>query len=172
MGKRPRRDSDSSSDLEATNSDVMRSMSPPTSEGSVHPEKYAQVDHATQANEPMRCFLPPHKPLSFSSYEEYDVHYQQTHVNRCLECRKNFPSNHYLNVHIAENHDPLNEARRARGEKTVCYLKIVNLCCSSAFFSSMLTSAWIVRLLRGGLRALLFHTTETSLACHRQASIS
>jgi len=26
---------------------------------------------------------------------------------------------HFLTLHIAENHDPLNEAKKARGEKTV-----------------------------------------------------
>lgn len=68
----------------------------------------------------MQCHLPPHPHgLSFPSYEAYEVHYQQNHVHRCTECHKNFPSDHYLNLHIAENHDPLNDARREKGDKTV-----------------------------------------------------
>jgi hypothetical protein len=71
-------------------------------------------------NPVMQCHLPPHPHgLSFPSYEAYEVHYQQNHVHRCTECHKNFPSDHYLNLHIAENHDPLNDARREKGDKTV-----------------------------------------------------
>lgn len=68
----------------------------------------------------MKCTLPPHREvISFSTYDEYNVHYAQTHVNRCVECGKNFPIDRFLALHIEENHDPLIEARRARGEKTV-----------------------------------------------------
>jgi hypothetical protein len=67
----------------------------------------------------MRCSLPPHQPLSFDSFEAYDVHYQKTHMNRCSECQKNFPDEHFLYLHIAENHDPINAAKRDNGEKTV-----------------------------------------------------
>jgi hypothetical protein len=68
----------------------------------------------------MRCSLPPHRQtLLFASYEEYEVHYNKIHVNRCMECRKNFPTEHFLNIHIEENHDALIGVRRERGEKTV-----------------------------------------------------
>jgi hypothetical protein len=68
----------------------------------------------------MRCSLPPHRQtLSFSSYEEYETHYNKSHVHRCLECRKNFPTEHFLNLHIEENHDALVSVRKERGEKTV-----------------------------------------------------
>jgi hypothetical protein len=75
----------------------------------------------------MKCSLPPHGPLTFASFEEYDVHYQKTHMNRCSECTKNFPDEHFLHLHIAENHDPISAAKRDQGEKTVgnssCLLK-------------------------------------------------
>lgn len=71
----------------------------------------------------MRCALPPHRDttLSFTSYEDYEVHYQQAHVNRCSTCAKNFPTGRFLDLHIEENHDSLVAARRGRGEKTVCF---------------------------------------------------
>ena len=70
--------------------------------------------------EVMHCALPPHREtLAFASYEDYEVHYQQAHVNRCSLCSKNFPTAHFLNLHIEENHDSLVVAMRARGEKTV-----------------------------------------------------
>lgn len=67
----------------------------------------------------MRCFLPPHPPLTFSTYDDYNVHYNKSHVNRCAECQRNLPSDHFLDLHIAENHDSLVAARKAREEKTV-----------------------------------------------------
>lgn len=68
----------------------------------------------------MRCSLPPHRePLAFQTYDEYEVHYNKAHTNRCLECRKNFPTEHLLNVHIEECHDPLVVLKRERGEHTV-----------------------------------------------------
>ncbi|KAF2194853.1 hypothetical protein K469DRAFT_734504 [Zopfia rhizophila CBS 207.26] len=80
----------------------------------------------------MKCSLPPHQPLSFPSFEDYDVHYQKNHVNRCSECGKNFPDEHFLHLHIAENHDPINEAKRARGEKTyACLLADCDRMCST-----------------------------------------
>lgn len=73
-----------------------------------------------QQLEVMRCSLPPHRQtLSFSSFEEYEVHYNKIHVNRCSECRKNFPTTYFLDLHISENHDPLVEVLKERGERTV-----------------------------------------------------
>jgi hypothetical protein len=112
-------------------------------------DSYSQQDEGTQRSEPldeerptaklpqldcavhdqdddtpiMRCSLPPHKEaIAFRSYQEYESHYTMFHTNRCLECRKNFPSEHLLGVHIEECHDPLVRVRRDRGEHTVsCY---------------------------------------------------
>lgn len=68
----------------------------------------------------MKCTLPPHKePLTFKSYGEYESHYNKFHTNRCLECRKNFPSDHFLGLHIEECHDPLVVVKRDKGEHTV-----------------------------------------------------
>lgn len=72
------------------------------------------------------CSLPPHQPHEFATYIEHETHYRKFHTNRCHECQKNFPSDHYLDLHIAENHDPLNDAKRDKGEKT--YGCFVNGC--------------------------------------------
>jgi len=73
----------------------------------------------------MRCSLPPHKEgLPFRSYEEFEAHYNKSHVNRCVECRKNFPSEHLLGVHIEECHDALAAVQRERGEHTYsCFVE-------------------------------------------------
>ncbi|KAI1854790.1 hypothetical protein JX265_002429 [Neoarthrinium moseri] len=73
----------------------------------------------------MRCSLPGHKePLSFRSYAEYEAHYNKAHTNRCNECRKNFPSEHILNVHIEECHDAFAAVLREKGEHTYsCFVE-------------------------------------------------
>ncbi|OJJ87175.1 uncharacterized protein ASPGLDRAFT_23213 [Aspergillus glaucus CBS 516.65] len=90
-------------------------------------------DTTNSAVEVMRCSLPPHmEALSFASYVDYEVHYRQTHVNRCVECGKNFPTDLFLNLHIEENHDSLMVARRERGEKTYgCFIEGCERKCST-----------------------------------------
>jgi hypothetical protein len=70
--------------------------------------------------------------MSFATFEEYEVHYNKTHVNRCIECRKNFPTPHFLNLHQEENHDPLVEVLRERGERTyACFVETCERKCST-----------------------------------------
>ena len=89
-----------------------------------HVTKITGIDTSTVEDEEdpvaMRCTLPPHREvLTFRSYDEYESHYIKSHTNRCLECRKNFPTEHLLSVHIEEFHDPLVVVKREKGEHTV-----------------------------------------------------
>ena len=87
-----------------------------------HWMKYMQMSDAITLGKKtiMKCSLPPHTAsLSFSTFEEFEIHYAKAHAHRCPECRKNFPTEHFLGLHIEENHDPLADAKRAKGEKTV-----------------------------------------------------
>ncbi|KAL6707529.1 hypothetical protein ACN47E_004099 [Coniothyrium glycines] len=80
----------------------------------------------------MRCSLPPHQPLVFASFDEYDVHYQKAHTNRCSACQKNFPDEHFLNLHIAELHDPISASLRDKGDKTyACLVPDCDRLCST-----------------------------------------
>lgn len=85
--------------------------------------KIAGLDSAVEDEEAgfvMRCSLPPHRePIGFRFYDDYETHYHNFHTNRCIECRKNFPTDHLLNVHIEECHDPLARVAREKGEHTV-----------------------------------------------------
>lgn len=75
------------------------------------------------------CSLPGHGPgLRLPTYEEYESHYHKAHENRCIDCRKNFPSSHLLNLHIGEFHDALTELRKEKGDSIV----------SSCFFHTVL----------------------------------
>lgn len=86
--------------------------------------KIVHLDHSSENGEAstavMKCSLSGHsQTLSFASFEDYETHYAQAHSNRCHECRKNFPTEHFLSLHIAENHDSLVAILREREEKTV-----------------------------------------------------
>lgn len=83
----------------------------------------------------MRCSLPGHKePLTFASYAEYEAHYTKTHTNRCSECRKNFPSEHMVNLHIEECHDAFAAVLREKGEHTVSCIPACSLYASRSLY--------------------------------------
>lgn len=80
----------------------------------------SDLEDETSDRNVIKCSLPPHRePIAFKSHQEYESHYARFHTNRCLECRKNFPSEHLLSVHIEEWHDPLVRIKRDKGEHTV-----------------------------------------------------
>ncbi|RAL10047.1 C2H2 type zinc finger domain protein [Aspergillus homomorphus CBS 101889] len=90
-------------------------------------------DTAAPVAEVMHCSLPPHRDtIAFVSYEDYEVHYRQAHVNRCSQCGKNFPTDRFLTLHIEENHDAIVATRRERGEKTYgCFIEDCERKCST-----------------------------------------
>lgn len=97
--------------------------------------KYIQLDpdSIVPPTPVIRCSLPPHqRTISFTTYEEYEVHYTKAHTNRCLECWKNFPTDHYLSLHIEENHDALFSLKRERGDKMyACFVESCDRRCST-----------------------------------------
>ncbi|KAL4883294.1 hypothetical protein BJY04DRAFT_185286 [Aspergillus karnatakaensis] len=133
MAKRSR--SPGSPFLDASTESRSRSSSPDSLSSASVPAKILLPSDISRPpiEEVMRCSLPPHRgALSFASYEDYEVHYQQAHVNRCTECGRNFPTELLLNLHIEENHDPLAAARRERGEKTYgCFVENCERKCST-----------------------------------------
>jgi len=133
MAKRPREDSITCQDEKLFTNSSSDGLLPlvPTTERA-HTPKFVQLDEPAGVESVIQCDLLPHKPLAFSSYEDYNVHYQKEHVNRCIVCCRNFPSSHFLDLHHAENHDPINEARKAKGEKIyACLLEGCDKVCWS-----------------------------------------
>ncbi|ETS79947.1 hypothetical protein PFICI_07476 [Pestalotiopsis fici W106-1] len=97
-----------------------------SSTAEVRVSKIAELDDFAADESPavtaMSCLLPGHRePLSFKTYAEYEAHYIKAHTNRCSECRRNFPSDHLLNVHIEECHDAFAAVLREKGEHTVSF---------------------------------------------------
>ncbi|KAF2123478.1 hypothetical protein P153DRAFT_352157 [Dothidotthia symphoricarpi CBS 119687] len=123
--KRSRQDSVSSSEDPST---------PYSREQSVDVKLVHLDTHSAMSEQPavIKCSLPPHQPLEFASFEEYNVHHKKTHMNRCSECQRNFPDEHFLHLHIGENHDPFNAAKRDEGERTyACLLPDCDRLCST-----------------------------------------
>lgn len=132
MAKRLREESVSSigEEVQDEASPAARSQSKESEE---HTPKYASLepDEPKAQSTKMQCHLPPHKALYFKNYAEYESHYQQAHTNRCKSCRKNFPTSHFLELHIAENHDPIIASKRDAGEKTYkCFVEGCDKSCS------------------------------------------
>lgn len=61
---------------------------------------------------------------SFDTTAAYHVHYNAKHRFICGECKKSFPTEHFLDMHISEIHDSYFMARVDRGERLFkCYLQ-------------------------------------------------
>ena len=107
----------------------------------LHHRKYTHTDPTspptaatdTTAATAMRCSLPPHKgTVVFNSYNDYEIHYVKEHTNRCSACGMNFPTAHFLGLHMEENHNSLREALQARGERTfACFVDSCDRKCST-----------------------------------------
>lgn len=169
MAKRSREDFEPLSPVSGSLGDS--TVSTPSSiredtETQVPSSKILQLDSPSGQAQPsteMRCSLPPHRQtLVFASYEEYEVHYNKSHVNRCMECRKNFPTEHFLNLHIEENHDALVSVKRERGEKTVSISMLL------LKVAAYLTSYSIPALLRTVIGSVQLHRRD---ACTWSTSI-
>jgi hypothetical protein len=98
-------------------------LEPASREASLPASKIVGLDPSEDSSTPsveMKCSLPPHKEtLVFATYEEFETHYNKAHTNRCLDCRKIFPSQHLLDLHHEECHDAFAALRREKGEQTV-----------------------------------------------------
>ena len=72
----------------------------------------------------LSCSLPPIcsvHPVYFESSTAQESHYHKHHAHVCSleECRKVFPDEHFLNLHIREFHDPLVAIQQEKGDRTV-----------------------------------------------------
>lgn len=73
---------------------------------------------------PFTCTLPPGcsaAPTTFDTSSALFSHYQKHHAYVCSveDCKRVFPDEHFLNLHIREFHDPLVAIQREQGKRTV-----------------------------------------------------
>lgn len=105
--------------------------------GEVDSDRPAKIPALTDppASRPavMQCSLAPHRhPIDFPSIEAFELHYAKDHTNRCSSCGKNFPSAHFLALHIDEIHNPLRAELQGKGEKTYqCFVEDCERKCST-----------------------------------------
>ena len=97
------------------------------------PGKVAALDECPVVASQMQCPLPPHREaVTFATIQEYEIHYAKDHTNRCSSCGRNFPSAHFLALHIDENHNPLRDLAQAQGERTyACFVEDCERKCST-----------------------------------------
>ncbi|CAK7268837.1 hypothetical protein SEPCBS119000_003263 [Sporothrix epigloea] len=80
----------------------------------------------------MSCLLHQER-IQFPTYDAYEAHYAKEHLNRCIECRRNFPSPRYLSLHGDEWHNPFVAVKRDRGEHTYgCFVEGCERKCGSS----------------------------------------
>ncbi|CAK7273509.1 hypothetical protein SEPCBS57363_005687 [Sporothrix epigloea] len=80
----------------------------------------------------MSCLLHRER-IDFPTYDAYEGHYAKEHLNRCIECRRNFPSPRYLSLHGDEWHNPFVAVKRDRGEHTYgCFVEGCDRKCGSS----------------------------------------
>ncbi|CUM64295.1 uncharacterized protein PRCAT00001893001 [Priceomyces carsonii] len=91
----------------------------------------------TEPRLPMTCDLPscPSNSILFSNYYEYENHIVTSHNYICIECKRKFPSEYFLNLHIDENHNPLLKIKQEQGTKIFKCLQYSDEGCKR-FFST------------------------------------
>ncbi|XP_033732177.1 zinc finger protein 511-like isoform X2 [Pecten maximus] len=73
-----------------------------------YPSKHVNLvkEEARNGNPEFLCQL-ANCGRTFSSHASYESHYGLVHSRVCETCRKNFPTNHLLDLHILEWHDSM-----------------------------------------------------------------
>ncbi|EGW30350.1 uncharacterized protein SPAPADRAFT_143393 [Spathaspora passalidarum NRRL Y-27907] len=87
------------------------------------------------------CTLPPCDE-KFQNYNEYEHHIITFHDNVCTTCHRNFPNDHYLNLHIDEYHNPFIQISHERGNAVYRCL-VAN--CPDMFVSSSEREQHLIR---------------------------
>ncbi|KAK9361894.1 hypothetical protein V1504DRAFT_450601 [Lipomyces starkeyi] len=131
---RPRPSSDSDSGSRSDSDSGSDSGSDYTS-GPFDPAAHKLARSSPSPQQPIiKCTLPPHcthSPQSFASYPAFEQHYTTSHTLVCASCARSFPSQHYLDLHFSEFHDPFVAARRDRGEKVyTCFVEGCDKVCA------------------------------------------
>ncbi|KAK6633911.1 hypothetical protein RUM44_004518 [Polyplax serrata] len=80
---------------------------------------------------PFSCHIPGCTG-SFETVIQYEAHYNSCHSFTCKECRKNFPNNHLLDIHISEAHDSFFQQLACKKPMYCCFIEE----CKEVFMTS------------------------------------
>lgn len=122
------------------------------------------------------CTLPPlcsSSPKSFATSEALTSHYSTHHAHVCSapRCNKIFPSEHFLDLHLREFHDPIVALQRENGSKTVRLFAAGQYPCETKRPTYTLHCP-PVQMLCLDLRQEVLHAKEAALASGRLPQVS
>ncbi|KAI8602023.1 hypothetical protein EDD21DRAFT_304305, partial [Dissophora ornata] len=73
-----------------------------------------------------------HGDWTFPNAAAYEHHYETNHRYICETCKKPFPGEKWLELHLREVHDVMVRIKRERGEKTYqCFVEGCDRMCST-----------------------------------------
>ncbi|KAF9345704.1 hypothetical protein BGX26_002821 [Mortierella sp. AD094] len=87
----------------------------------------------TRLTQPQACHYDQcHGEHTFSSAAAYEHHYETNHRHICQNCKKAFPGEKWLELHLHEIHDIMVKIKQERGEKTYrCFVEGCDRLCSA-----------------------------------------
>jgi len=89
-------------------------------------EEYLHEDYA-----PFQC-LAPGCQATFTQLLDSEAHYATKHRHSCSVCNKSLPSNHFLEIHIMENHDSFFQVLSEKKASYSCFLET----CDSKYWNA------------------------------------
>ncbi|KAF9169477.1 hypothetical protein BGX21_001326 [Mortierella sp. AD011] len=97
------------------------------------PDMIEDSETHARLTQPQTCHYDQcHGERTFSSAAAYEHHYETNHRHICLNCKKSFPGEKWLELHLHEIHDTLVKIKRERGEKTYrCFVDGCDRLCSA-----------------------------------------
>lgn len=102
-------------------------------EESMHDSKHCSIEMTDNSGSPSP--IPYDEPFicgidgceaSFSSEQEYEIHYSLYHRFVCSRCNKRLLSDHLLTMHVMEKHDTLFKLMNQRYPMYQCYVRSCN----------------------------------------------
>ncbi|XP_071806400.1 zinc finger protein 511-like [Asterias amurensis] len=78
---------------------------------------------------------------TFTTVASFEIHYNGSHRNICRYCRRSYPSNHLLDIHISESHDSLFEIMAQKQPMYQCLIES----CSDKFVDGLMRKDHMIK---------------------------
>ncbi len=100
--------------------------------------------------------------ISCASLCRYEAHYNTVHRNVCSECRRTFPTNHLLEIHILEWHDSMFQLLADKQNMVGCFFSLLLFTFFSAGASVSEANAVLISTFCTNELATFFFSTNAS----------